>query len=70
MIFTTEERRLFNLFHSGSVETTVSVVSDALADINEPDVRAAAVSVLEKLESMSDAEYNIHADESGVCYAR
>lgn len=69
MILTTEERRLFDLFHSGSVETVVSTVSDALPDINEPDVRAAAVSLLEKLESISDAEYNGLVAESEVCYA-
>lgn len=64
MTLTTEERRLINLFHSGSVKTVISAVLDALPDINEQDVR-----VLGKLESMSEAEYDGIALESGGCYA-
>lgn len=69
MTFTTEERRLICLFHSGSVKDTVSVVLDALPDISEPDVHAAAISVLGKLESMSEDEYNSHVSEIEGCYA-
>jgi hypothetical protein len=70
MIFTTEERRLLNIYHSGSVRDTVSVVLDALPDITEPDERIAALSILRKLIFMSEDEYSGIAPESEECYVR
>lgn len=50
MTFTTEERRLLVLYYTGSAEDTVIIMRDALADITEPDERAAAEVVIMKLE--------------------
>ena len=50
MTFTTEERRLLHLYYYGSVAETAAVVQDALYDITDPDERAAAVGLLQKLE--------------------
>jgi hypothetical protein len=52
----THERNLINIYHSGSREATAAVMREALPDM-EPDVRAAAVSAIRKLEAMSAGEY-------------
>jgi len=59
MTFTTEERRLLFLYHSGSAFDTAAVVRDALNDITDPDERAAAESLLQKLEGMSEAAFDV-----------
>jgi len=69
MTFTTEERRLLNLYHSGSANETAAVVRDALPDITEPDVHAAAVSVIRKLGVMEGTEFDSLTIESGCAYA-
>ena len=67
MIFNAEERRLFILFYSGSVLSTVAVLRDALTDITDPDDRAAAGSLLRKLEGLSGAELEIFEEEARYC---
>ena len=57
MMLTTEERRLLHIYRSGSALETAAVVRDALADIPESDVRAAAVNLLRKLENISELEF-------------
>jgi predicted proteasome-type protease len=57
MIFTTEEKRLLILYHSGSLADTAAVVMDALNDMTERDECIAAMSVLRKLSDMSEAEF-------------
>ena len=59
MIFTTEEWWLFHLYKSDTVETTVSVVLDALEDIDEPEVAAAALGLLQKMFCMDDGDLEI-----------
>jgi len=59
MMFTTEERRLLFLYHSGSASDTAAVVLDALNDITDPDERTAAESLLQKLEGMGEAAFDI-----------
>ena len=57
MMLTAAEKRLLNIYYSGSAEDTAAVVRDALADITEQDERTAAVSLLLKLEAMGTAEF-------------
>ena len=59
MTFTTEERRLLFLYRSGSASDTAAVVLDALNDITDPDERTAAESLLQKLEGMGEAAFDI-----------
>jgi hypothetical protein len=59
MTFTSEERRLFFLYRSGSAPGTAAVVRDALAFITGPDERAAAEGLLLKLESMDGAAFDL-----------
>jgi hypothetical protein len=44
------------------------VVLEALPDITEPDERAAAESVLRKMDGMTDAEFDCLFPESEECY--
>jgi hypothetical protein len=59
MTFTIEERRLLMLYCSGSLAETVAVVLDALNDITDPEERAAAETLLRKLESMSGTAFEL-----------
>jgi hypothetical protein len=59
MIFTSEERRLFFLYRSGSASDIASVVRDALEDITCRDERAAAGSLLRKLEGMGETAFDL-----------
>ena len=63
MILSAEERRLFFLYKSDTVETTVSVVLEALEDIDEPEIEAAALGLLQKLFCMDDVDLEILAIE-------
>jgi len=68
-MLTTEERRLLNLYHSGSAAETAAVVCEALPDITEQDVRAAAENVIRKLGAMDGAVFESLTAESEVTYA-
>jgi len=68
MIFTTEERRLPSLYHSGSVAETAAVVGDAMNDITGPEERAAAVALMRKLEEMNEAGVNLVYLDAGDFY--
>jgi hypothetical protein len=68
MTFTAEERRLLFLYRSGSAEETAAVVRDALRDISDPDVRAAAGSLLRKLEGMGGADTGFDYLDTGDFY--
>jgi hypothetical protein len=59
MTFTTVERRLLILYYSGSLDETASVVHDALNDTTDPGERAAAESLLRKLERMSGTAFEL-----------
>jgi hypothetical protein len=62
MTFTAEEKRLLHLYYSGSASETAAVVQDALTDITDPEERAAAGSLLRKLESMSGTALDTFLD--------
>lgn len=66
MTFTTGEKRLLILYHSGSACDTAAVLRDALRDTYDPDERAAALSALRKLENMSELEFENYVEENGV----
>ena len=68
MMFTSQERQLLHLYLVGSVDETAAVLRDALNDITERDERAAAESVLRKLEGISGSEFgSFSSTESMVC---
>jgi len=58
MTLSIQERNLVLLYHSGSREATVAQIREALPHIGEPDVNAAAVSAIAKLERMSAAAFS------------
>lgn len=58
MTLSVQERNLVLLYHSGSREATAAQMREALPHIDEPDVNAAAVSAIRKLEAMSAAAYD------------
>ena len=67
MMLPSEEKRLLHLYRSGSAAETAAVVLDALADITDPDERAAAAGLLRKLEGMNGTDFDALAEfESGV----
>ena len=66
MIFTADEKRLLNLYYSGSAAETADIVRDALNDITDPEERGAAQGLLRKLERMSGAEFDSLDPECGV----
>jgi galactokinase/mevalonate kinase-like predicted kinase len=68
MTFTSEEKRLLILYHSGSVRDTAAVIMDALNDITDRDERAAALGVFRKLGAMSAAEFEAVDPERGAIY--
>ena len=66
MTFTSEEKRLLLLYHSGSLIETSAVLREALPDIIEPDVSAVAVTLIRKLDDINDTEFDSIDPESGV----
>ena len=69
MKWTAEERRILNLYNAGSIKDTVSVVLDALPDIYEPEVYGVAICILQKLNDISEDEFEILSADSEGCYA-
>jgi hypothetical protein len=66
MTFTGEERRLLILYYAGSISDTVHIVRLALNDIYDPDERAAALSLIAKLENTDEAAFDGPVPESVV----
>lgn len=57
MSLSRQERNLAGIFLSGSREDTIVQIREALPDMDEPDIRATAESVIGKLEAMSGGEF-------------
>ena len=68
MIFTAEERKLFNLYCSGSVKDTVLVVLEALLYIDDLHERTAAKNLLWKLRNISEDKFIYFVEEREVFY--
>jgi len=66
MTLTTEERRLFSLYYAGAIDDTAYIVRCALRDIYDSDERAAALSLIEKLENADEDSFYAPEPESVV----
>lgn len=58
MSLSRQERNLAGIFLSGSREGTIAQMREALPDMDEPDVCAAAESAIGKLSAMSGPEFS------------
>jgi len=68
MILPAEEKRLLHLYRSGSTAETTAVLKEALTEISEPDVQAAAKELLRKLENMNGVMFHMLGSETEQCY--
>lgn len=69
-MLTSDETLLFAVYRSGSAAGTAGIIRESLADIYDPDMRAAAENLLLKLEGMSREEFDSIDIEIGGYYER
>jgi hypothetical protein len=68
MMLSAEEKRLLHLYRCGSATETAAVIQEALTDISEPEVHAAAKELLRKLENINGVMFCMFAFEAEGLY--